>query len=69
MFGSCLCCYMNEAIVFFISQNLLVTIRRAIPLIHSIKFFVFNILGANFLAPKSGHRCENEPVLRSDTIK
>ena len=43
--------------------NLLLAISPETPVIYSIKFLVFNLLGATFHVLKSGYCCENQPVL------
>ena len=38
----------------------------AAPVIYSIKFLIFSLLGTNFLAPKNGHHREYRLVLGHD---
>lgn len=39
------------------------TTSPATPVIYSIKFLILNFLSVDFLAPKTGYCCENQPVL------
>ena len=48
---------------------LLVTTSPAIPMIYSIKFLVFDVLGAYPLVPKSGHYHKNQPARLPIVIK
>ena len=55
-------CYMNEN-SFLVFTIILVTASPTTPVIYSLKFFVFNSMGIDFLKFSSGHCFENQPVL------
>ena len=47
----------------FVSLYLLVTVGFGALVIYPKEFVFFKFRGANFLLPKSSHRCQNQPVL------
>ena len=47
----------------FVSLYLLVTVGFGALVIYQKEFVFFKFRGANFLLPKSSHRCQNQPVL------
>ena len=56
-----LLCEWRQFIVVLL--DLLLAISPETPVIYSIKFLVFNFLGAMFHVLESGYCCENQPVL------